>query len=393
VAGILVGVARNRAGTPQARYLNFDLGIPFTGGAPMFKRHVAGWLMAIGTMALAGCGGDDRVERFISDTAPTNLRDPDTAAAASLFSDPRGLVFQGYFPAYWALGLYGADSGGCLRLTDASDAEAGVADWRLEGSCTIALDGLTYRYDGVIIARGSGNTTEIHYRDVSLAMSRAAVCNGLEEVTTADGVVRAPFLLLPPRDGVPGSEPVVVADESWFEIRGLFSTKRTDYEACTVKTIEAAYDLSGTYHREFTPDDPYSPENDVYTVEGAAAVRSGPIEPQYGLTAPDGSWTIAADDYAFAAGEWCEGPVGGALRLAAGGDVVVIHGDAALSCGDWDLCAPWSLNGVDQPDKLCNISWRSSVGCSAGSEAPLPWVALALLIGALLWDRRRRLRA
>ena len=50
----------------------------------MFKRHAASWLMAIGTLALAGCGGGDRVERFISNTEPANLRDPDMAAAVSL---------------------------------------------------------------------------------------------------------------------------------------------------------------------------------------------------------------------------------------------------------------------------------------------------------------------
>lgn len=353
----------------------------------MFKRHVAGWLIAIGAMALAGCGEDDRVERFISDTEPTNLRDPDMAAAVSLFSDPNGLIFQSYFPAYWALGLYHQDLGDCLRLTDASDAEAGLADWRIEGSCTIAIEGLTYRYDGVITARGSGNTTEIQYRDVSLAMSRSEVCNGLEEVTRADGVVRAPFLLLP--EGVP-----VVPDESWFDIHGLFSTQRTDYETCTVATVEAAYDLSGTYHREFTPDDPYSPANFVYTIEGAAAMRSPPDELQHDPTAPDGAWTIAADDYTFAAGDWCQGPVGGTLRLVAGGDVVVVHGDAAMSCDTGpEVCARWSLNGVDQPDELCDISWGSSVGCSAGPDAPLPWVALGLVLGAMLWERRRRRRA
>lgn len=356
----------------------------------MFKRHAASWLIAIGT--LAGCGEGDRIERFISDTRPANLRDPAMAAAVSFHSDPRGLLAQSYMPVSRALQLSQGGDTDCPRLIDASDVQAGIADWRIEGRCTLARGETTYRYHGVITASGSGSTTEIRYQRVLLAQSRSDECDGLEEVVRADGVVRLPFLLIPPQDGAPEREPSVVPVESWFEIHGLFSSELIDQEACTTKTIQGAYDLAGTFRQELKPDDPHSSKNNVYTIEGMAAVRSGPVEPQYNLTVPDGAWFIAADDYAFASGGWCEGPVGGTLRLEAGGDVVVIHGDAALSCDGWqDRCAHWSLNGIDQPDELCKISWRHD-GCSAGPDTPLPWAALALLLGALLCARLTVLR-
>ena len=275
----------------------------------------------------------------------------------------------------------------CPRLIDASDSATGIVDWRLEGDCEWEDDAGQHRVEGSIVARGDRSGTEITYHGYRQTTVRASECDGQETDTGMTGVVHVPYALAPwigSEDPPPA--PGDVVDERHYDIHILFDFSGTD-ESCRLEKTTLAYDVTVDSKYEYV-EEPYV-ERTLSDVQGAAAsvvaTREAPGEPWQTTWA--GAWRMSAEGYGPSSeGEECSKRMAGTLRLESGGDVAFLQPNAPASC----QCTAWSLNGEEQPE-MCGFVGFS--GCSAGPNAPPPWTAMFILLGGLLWQRRRRQRA
>lgn len=367
-------------------------------------RRTRSWscTLLVGAICFSGCdrgepGPPGPIERFIEDTEPVDLSAADMVAAAASYSDPSVVLFTGLvYPLL--LGIAGGET--CPQLVDNSDLAAGVVDWRLEGDCSAPdVDGMESRYEGSVVATGDRTGTEIRYEAFTLA--QAVDCDDVTRGRSVmvNGTVEVPFAFAPGAES-PGA--LVPGD---YVIQVLLEMELLN-QACEPESLGIAYDVDMAVETESAPGPGGVPEQlDIFHMDGRAAVRGflgqpaggGPGELDPGdLVHLDetasGAWRLSSADYTFT-GERaaCAEPLEGTLTLRAGGDEAVIFADGATLCAGAGepLCAPWSLNGAEQPDELCDFT-ASALGCAAGPDAPPPWGALALVLAGLLWQARRR---
>jgi uncharacterized protein (TIGR03382 family) len=349
---------------------------------------------------VSGCGEDDQVEQFLTDTEPLELHEPAQVREAARYSDPSVPIVAATAPAELMLSMFRdeEDQPDCPRLINASDRAAGIVDWRIEGDCGWSK--------GSIVARGDTNGTTIEYRGFrQVSVSRA--CEGEEGGMAAAGVVTVPYPIFPwtydDFDDLP-PEPADIGKGD-YDVHVLFESYGVDDEDCRATRTLVAYDVTIERRRERT-DGSYG-WNDTSDVQGRAAVRQetrtradAPWQPV--LLAP-AAWRVSASDYGIIRdSDACEGDfVTGTLRLESRGDVAILHPDATTSCFDgsedgaaaYAACTLWSLNGEEQDEEMCGFVWlMDGVGCSAGPDAPPPLAAIALLLAGLLWQQRRARR-
>lgn len=360
------------------------------------------YLMAAITVFVSGCGEADQVERFITDTEPLDLRDPAQVKEAARYSDPLVLIFAATMPAYLELAAFRdeEEAPSCPRLINASDREAGIVDWRIEGDCGWENEYGLYRVEGSIVARGDTSGTKIQYHGFR-QRSASAACEGEEGGMAVSGVVTVPFPIFPwtydEFDDLP-EEPEDMG-KGHYDIHVLFETSEVDSESyCRTTKTTVAYDATIDRRLE-RPDGAYD-WDDTSDVQGRAAVRqearARPEDPWQPNLPPPAAWRVVAEDYGSTTSAECPDLVSGTLRIESGDDVAEFHPSAPASCFGEEKteCTAWSLNGEDQPE-MCGFLWLTKgFGCSAGPDAPPPWAAMAILLAGLLWQRyRRRLQA
>jgi MYXO-CTERM domain-containing protein len=365
----------------------------------MRMRNVWNGMLALGMIWVTGCGGGGGrgrqprsvpVARYIRETPPADLSKQDVAAAALILSDPDRVVLAGtYLPLILGIEAHLPDQK-CPEIVDQSDMAAGRVDWRIRGGCT-AMDGsgTMTRYEGEIVARGDEGSTVIQYEDFRLVQTLD--CNGtpVETVVRWEGEVQVPFAFLlggEPAEPEQPAEPMNGAGypAGQYDVAILLEVLDVD-QACNRTRLGLAYDARIDVQVEngggaFT--------RNILQMEGHAARRDS--APPAGDPGPVGSWELSADDYTEAAAVCSSEPLQGALTVRADGHEATIRPDGATSCAALDEppCAPWSHDGQAQPAQLCDYT-----GCSAGPDAPPPWIALAILLAGLLWQRRRTRRA
>jgi MYXO-CTERM domain-containing protein len=348
-------------------------------------------LLALGMIWVIGCGGRESqsgfepVRRYIDETPPTDLSTPDRVAAVLAESNPEWVMF---FGTVWPA-LVDTSDPSCPRFVDQSDAEAEMVDWRIEGGCTAVNElGLMTRYEGRIVARGDAHGTVIRYEDFETVATDDCDGTPVEASLTAVGEVHVPFAL-PLLQEAPGSpqdrEPPM--DEygepsGRYVVAILFESTEPD-QTCTPVTYGFAYDVRMSYRDE----EQDGASRDVMDMKGRVARRSSA-----GVTddsGPLGSWELSARGYTTAS-DVCESePLAGALTVKAGGHEATVRPDGATRCAALDEppCAPWSYDDQEQAEQICNYT-----GCSAGPDAPPPWIALAILLAGLLWQHRHSRR-
>lgn len=365
-------------------------------------RRTCAWSCALilGASWLSGCGDGEPpelgpIDRFIEETEPVDLSDPEMVAAAASYSDPAVVLLTGLvYPLL--LGIAGDET--CPRLIDDSDPEAGIVSWRLEGDCNAPdVDGMESRYEGRVVAEGDGDGTEIRYEAFILA--QAVDCDDVTRGRSVlvNGRVQLPFAFAP---GIEGSGALSAGR---YEVRMLIEVEGLD-EECNPRSSGIAYDVGMDVDTEIAPGAGGVPEQlDIFQMSGRAAVRGllgevtgeepGELDPgQLAGLAASGAWRLSGSDYTFTDERTaCAEPLEGTLALQAGGDEAVIFADGATLCAGAGepQCAPWALNGEDQPGELCDFT-ASALGCAAGPGAPPPWSALALLLAGLPWQARRQ---
>jgi MYXO-CTERM domain-containing protein len=360
------------------------------------------YLMAAAMLLVGSCGDADPIDRFIADTEPLALHEPGPVREAARYSDPLALIFVATMPAEMALSAFRdeEDLPSCPRLINASDPEAGIVDWRIEGDCDWS--------EGSIVARGDANRTTIEYRGFRQWSASEDECEGLEDGTAVTGVVTVPFPIYPWTYGEFDHLPPEPDDlgKGHYELHLLFELSGVESEPCRTTRTSIAYDA--TIERRLERANNAYSWNDTSDIQGRAAVRQEvqppPEEPWLPSSLPSATWRLSATDYGIVRDrDACEGDyVTGTLRLEAGGGVAILHPDETMSCfdgsedgaGAYAACTLWSLNGEEQTEEMCGfVSLMDGVGCSAGPDAPPPWAAIALLLGGLLWQRRRSRRA
>jgi MYXO-CTERM domain-containing protein len=359
----------------------------------MSIRKVWSGLVGLGLIWVTGCGdnivppGSQAVRRYIDETPPADLSRRDAVAATMAFSDPALVLFIGTFmPLFLDTDARSIDPN-CPRFVDRSDTAAEIVDWRIQGSCTATDEfGVMTYYEGQIVARGDADGTVIRYEN--FGSTEIGDCGGATvEVTFRwKGEVHLPFALLlegagdqpeePPDPGEP------LGEEGYppgaYVVSLLLDIEDVD-EACQPATSGIAYDV----RLDIRTEDDGSATRDVVQMDGRAARRdSGGL-----LMTPDpaGSWSLSADGYVLAPDTCSSEPLAGALTVKAGDEEATVHPDGSTRCAQFDEppCAPWSQNGEDQSGEICNYT-----GCSAGPDASPPWIALAILLAGLLWQRR-----
>lgn len=398
------------------------------------------WLLALAMIGATGCdgsGGDagdgpdagprepelpEQIDELINEAPPIDLSDPAVVAAAATYSDPDAVAFTALS---WALiaGLQGDAS--CPQLTDESDVDAGIARWRLEGGCTSTVNfaATETTYEGSIVAEGDRSSTTIRYEAFTATWTGECEGEPYEARYTLNGFLQIPTLYLLGRPADPMDEPT---PEGAYRIAVLLELHGVD-EACNPDIFALAYDVDQSVEIQRPGDDPeVSVEQGIYEMSGRVAVHGelvtdmGELEhltPPHGQAAmlalrprdqaamlalrpqdngmemPRGSWRFSAEGYTLELPDVqgaveCAEPLEGTLILEAGDDQATIFADGAEACSaaGQPACAPWSLNGEDQPDELCGF------GCAAGPGAPPPWSAMALILAGLLWQRHRRRR-
>lgn len=357
-------------------------------------RNVWSGVLALGMIWVIGCGrgddgpqpGSEAVGRYIDETPPVDLSRQDVVAATLAFSDPDMVMFVGTFmPLFLDTEARSIDPD-CPGFIDQSDRAAEIVDWRIQGDCT-AMDelGVVTRYEGQIVATGDASGTVIRYEDFRIA--EAGDCNGaaVEMVARWEGEVQVPFaFLLEGADAQPPDPEQPMDGDGYppgpYVVSILFELRDVD-EACKPATSGLAYDVLIDIMVE-NPDD-VAARRDIVQMDGHAARRD--TATLLAELAPAGSWTISVDDYVLAPNMCSSEPLAGTMTVKAGGAEATVRPDGATSCAEFDEppCAPWSHNGTAQPEQICNYT-----GCSAGPDAPPPWIALAILLAGLLWQRR-----
>ncbi|HWN68713.1 MAG TPA: MYXO-CTERM sorting domain-containing protein [Haliangium sp.] len=366
----------------------------------MLIRKVWSGLLALGTFwitavaAVTGCGGGGRrsgfepVVRYIDETPPAPLRTPDQVAATLVFSNPERVMFTATsLPLILDTDARAVDPR-CPRFIDQSDMEAQIVDWRIQGGCTVMDElGAMTRYEGQIVAKGDASGTLVRYEDFKTVETVECDAMLVKSVLTLKGEVQVPFAFLLDAEAEP-EEP-----EDPREPMGGYGYRAGRYvmsvllesvdvdEECNSVTTGLAYDV----RMDIQDEGEGAMGRDVVQMEGHAARRD--TAPLMDEPATIGSWKLSAADYTMASNVCSTEPLAGTLTVQAGGDEATVSPDGATSCdesGD-PPCAPWSLNGEAQPEQICDYT-----GCSAGPDAPPPWIALAMLLGGLLWQRRHR---
>jgi MYXO-CTERM domain-containing protein len=219
----------------------------------------------------------------------------------------------------------------------------------------------------------------IRYED--FRVTETTECNGtsVEMVNTVQGELQVPFAFSLAEDAEPGL-PMEEGDlypAGHYVLATLVEITTVDM-ACAPNVIGYAYDASVAIASQAGGNG----SQEIVQVEGRAAWR----DPAGTSDLPIGAWEMSAVDYTRAPAVCESEPLQGTLTVRAGGEEITVRPDGATSCevDDEPPCAPWSRNGQDQPGPICNYA-----GCSAGPDAPPPWVALAILLAGLLWQRRR----
>jgi hypothetical protein len=359
------------------------------GHKDMCKRNVWSGLLALGMLWVTGCearrASSEPVARFVDDAPPVDLATAGQVAVTLASSNPDRMM---YVATSWPLLLYTdapAVAPGCPKFIDQSDRQAEIVDWRIQGDCT-AMDerGVVTRYEGRIVARGDASGTVIRY-DYFKSVETAD-CGGasVEVGRAAVGEVQVPFaaLLEELESGTP-QNPMPPLDGYGYHsgqyVMSILAETTVLDQACQPVTDALAYDLRMDYQDQ----DQNGASRDVLQMEGRAARRvSGEL---MGDPGPVGSWELSATDYTTASYECASEPLSGALTVRAGGHEATVRPDGATSCeqANQPPCAPWSLDGQEQAAQICNYT-----GCSAGPDAPPPWIALAILLAGLLRQHR-----
>jgi MYXO-CTERM domain-containing protein len=362
----------------------------------MLRSYIASLTAAM--FLIPGCGQPDAAAPLIPGAEPLDLHQPALVADAARQSDPLSILVLSLL-AVTAQELPTDETGqSCPRLIDESDRATGIANWRIEGGCVREdADGQT-RVEGSIVARGDANGTEIEYLGYSERVLSSYQCVGQETGMVIDGVVRVPEAFMPFTPGDDEEEetpPASVRRTDHYEIDIRLESSSAD-DACRVEKTELAYDLAIDRTYEFS-DTPYH-ESDLSDMEGRIAMRLQVQEAgqEAWQTTWNGAWRVSAEGYGNTSGdESCFEYITGTLRIEAGGDEAVLQPSLPESCLDnqeeeGPACTAWTLNGKAQP-ALCDFVGLS--GCSAGPDAPPPWVAMFLLVGGLMWQNRRRRRS
>jgi MYXO-CTERM domain-containing protein len=358
---------------------------------------------ALAVFLVPACGDSepDAIEAFIAGREPLNVRAHEIVREAAHASEPSWILTMSLAPAEYARYVASEMGNGCPRYVDRSNAGDDLADWRLEGDCTDPTTGT--RFEGSIVVRGNPEGTEIQYRDFRMTGPNDAwdgSCAGYEKGYAFTGVSRLPFPWIPASGEAeepmePDPDPSGHYDvHVYYVIQGV---TQDDAGACQSTLSEMAYDVTMDVTREGVDPDEGLDGDERFDVDGRvatrASIRTTPDEP-WRVTEPlGGAWTVSARDY----GERhdhsaeCHHFLAGTLSLAAGEDVATLAPDATASCLDEDsgVCAPWSVNGAEQPERMCGFS---PSGCSAGPDASPPWLALFIALAGLLWLGYRRPR-
>jgi MYXO-CTERM domain-containing protein len=351
-------------------------------------RNAWSGLLALGMLWVTGCevrrSSSEPAARFIDDAPQVDLGTPEQVAVTLAFSNPERMMYVG---TSWPLTLNTdarALDPSCPQFIDRSDSAAEIVDWRIQGDCT-AVDesGVETRYEGRIVARGDASGTVIRY-DYFKSMGTED-CNGapVEVGRKAVGEVQVPFaaLLEELEPGTP-QNPLPPLDgygyhSGRYVMSILAETTELD-QGCQPVTYGLAYDVRMDYQDQ----DQNGTSRDVVQMEGRAAGRTS--GGAMGEPGPVGSWELSAVDYTMASYVCASEPLSGALTVKSGGHEATVRPDGATSCDQPNRpCAPWSLDGQEQAQQICNYT-----GCSAGPDAPPPWIALAILLAGLLRQRR-----
>ena len=352
-------------------------------------------LFLAATLLLApGCGESEPAGPLIAGAEPLNLQQPERAREAAQQSDPSIMAIVAVLPVLQLALILEDQEAGCPLLVDESDRSSGTVSWRIEGDCEGENEAGRYRVDGIIVARGDSDRTDIDYRGFRYSAGDASGCDGWDSTLLTSGAVRLPYAYMLPAgddaDDAPDEDEVPGAGRYLLDV--YLERSATDIESCAVEKTEIAYDV--TIDRRFERTDPAGDLADVSDMKGRVAMLVHSRESAQGAwqTTWNGDWRVSADDYgSMDGGEDCDRHATGTLRLESGDDVAVIQPSAPVSCFETraDACTAWSLNGEAQPE-MCDFLGQS--GCSAGPDAPPPWAAIILLVGGLIWQSRRRQR-
>lgn len=351
------------------------------------------WILALGMISVIGCATGERSAKgdaepsdgnpvgiYIDETPPADLSTPAAVTAVLAFSDTNSVMTATALPLAALIDAHASDPN-CPMLIDESDAAAGIIDWRLQGGCTSMDEEVgIIRYDGQLVAAGDADRTVVLFEDFRVAYT--VDCNGIpvELVHRIQGALELPFAFSFAA-AEPG-EPMTPEPPSGGNYVVSILVELADVgPACEQTVVGYAYDLRVDVENQ--PGDDGTPSYDIIQMEGRAAWRDSTGT----AGVPMGSWEISAVDYAWAPEVCASEPLQGTLTVRAGGEEVTVRPDGATSCdaADQPACAPWSRNGQDQPEPICDYA-----GCSAGPNAPPPWIALAILLAGLLWQRRRK---
>jgi hypothetical protein len=347
-------------------------------------------LLALGMLWITGCdAGRASVEptaRFIDDAPLADLVTPEQVASTLAASNPERVM---YVATSWPLILYTdarALDPTCPEFIDRSDRQAQIVDWRIQGGCTVMeAGGVETRYEGQIVASGDASGTVIRYEYFKRVTTED--CNGTaaEVSRAAVGEVQVPFaaLLEELESGTP-QNPVPPPDGYGYHsgqyVMSILAEATALDQACQPVSVALAYQLRMDYQDQ----DQNGMSRDVLQMDGRAARRtSGEL---MGEPDPVGSWELSAVDYTVASYVCASEPLSGAMTVRAGGHEATVRPDGATRCEQASRppCAPWSLDGQDQVEQICDYT-----GCSAGPDAPPPWIALAILLAGLLRQGRR----
>lgn len=280
------------------------------------------------------------------------------------------------------------DQDGCPIYTDNSTGT--TTDALIEGDCTVPGDDMdpdSYdtSYSGTIVMAGDANATTITFNKWRIESQET--CMGTGEPTAEEWNGRT--IVSAPDITVPGAD---------YDVEIQVSVSGPNDTTCNPANITLAWDYEVTTENSGADTDMDGEPDEFITFNGGGDVGylgSGDFEDVDTGDIPDAaSWAATATDLQHSTideispGEECNEALSGTLEVSASGNSAIVTSDGDTNCTA-DACAPWSLNGTDQPTEICGIP-----GChvSTPRRVSLGTIALALAGAALLAGRRRRKR-
>ena len=330
--------------------------------------------------------GGSRIGDFIAAQPPIPLDDNLAMELAVGFGYPVQPITFALLPAI--LGGLSAQQEGCPIMTDNSDEATGLIDVVLEGGCTIPGNPSDptdndVTYTGTLTQIGDANEVVMTYLDwTQISQEDCMGTFGNTSLTWSGRTVLG----------------TSVAEAVSYDILMQLTVDGVD-SSCNPSMIQLAWDvnIATTSSGADTDSDgeadefiSYDGGGDMgYALTGAADIDPGlPTSGSFSMTAT--ALRHSTIDTLPASTEQCTEPLDGQFVITSGGDTGALQPDGDTGC-TIDSCAPWSLNGTDQPSEICDIP-----GCHVVPRPTRSAGTLAMLLGLALTGavmRRRTARS